>query len=76
MYFRRSVHMTQKSLDASTLNLRSFKYYLALYCIQKETDAETENNTYYDFTRFGDSSTVRSLLKQQIAIIRANLDTI
>ena len=30
--------------------------------IQKETD--TENRVYYDFMRFGDSSTVRNPLKQ------------
>ena len=37
--------MTQKNLKASsTLNLRSFKYYLALLhgSIQKEIDAETK----------------------------------
>ena len=33
--------------------------------IQKETDTETEieNKIYYDFMRFGDSSTVSYLLK-------------
>ena len=29
--------------------------------VQKETDAEKEKNIFYDFMRFGDSSTVRNL---------------
>ena len=33
-------------------------------------------NIYDDFKRFGDSSTVRNLMKQQIVFIRAYLDTI
>ena len=32
--------------------------------IQKETDKDKENKYYYDFMRFGDSSTVHNLLKQ------------
>ena len=31
--------------------------------IQKETDTETEKSIYYDFMRFGNSSTVPNLLK-------------
>ena len=38
--------------------------------IQKETDTETEKSIYYDFMRFGDSSTVTNLLKQKIALIK------
>ena len=37
---------------------------------------ETETSIYYDFVRVGDSSTVPDLLKQEIACIRACLDTI
>ena len=44
--------------------------------IKKEADTETEKSIYYDFMRFGDSSTVPNLLKQLIAFIRAYLDTI
>jgi hypothetical protein len=43
---------------------------------KKQTELETEKNIYYDFMRFGDSITVPNLLKQQIAFIRAYLDTI
>ena len=34
--------------------------------IQKETDTVKEKSVYYDFMRFGDSSTVRNLLKQPL----------
>ena len=35
-----------------------------------------EKSIYYDFMRFGNSSTVRNHLRQEIAFIRAYLDTI
>ena len=42
---------------------------------EKNRDKD-KKSIYYDFMRFGDSSTIAKLLKQCMAFIRAYLDTI